>query len=249
MTFSVIIPCFNAASFLDSCLQPFLTASFSEEDFEVILINDGSLDATEEKIKYYAKNYSFVRGYSQDNEGVSVARNVGISKAKGRYLLFLDADDAYLPTVFQELLAHIKDATVEVVEFDYSFLNARTPAMVKDNLIKKNGFVHYIENAQVNSACNKLYKKAFLLEYEISFDDRFAIGEDLFFNIKVFSKAKNVISISEKLLIINRNENSVTRAKILAKEMLVVSDLTAILILAFSKLNSVDYLIKMGLIF
>jgi glycosyltransferase involved in cell wall biosynthesis len=88
--FSVIIPTYNRAGFLLRALASVQRQKF--DDYEIIVVDDGSHDATADKVKGYAVRYLY-----QDNRGVSSARNLGVAEARGRWLAFLDADDEWLP--------------------------------------------------------------------------------------------------------------------------------------------------------
>lgn len=90
---SVIIPAYNSEQFLGETLESLLRQTLS--DFEVIIVNDGSTDATQKIIDEYTKKYDNFKGFSQENAGVSAARNNGLMKAAGKYVVFLDADDYY----------------------------------------------------------------------------------------------------------------------------------------------------------
>ncbi|MFK5242939.1 glycosyltransferase family 2 protein, partial [Lactococcus lactis] len=86
MKFSVIIPVYNASKFIDYCVESVLSQSYS--DIEVILINDGSTDKSGEICEGFARKDNRVKVYHQENQGAAVARNHGIRKATGDYLLF-----------------------------------------------------------------------------------------------------------------------------------------------------------------
>ncbi|PQJ32180.1 hypothetical protein BST92_09695 [Nonlabens arenilitoris] len=88
---SVIVPCYNQGEFLDECLQSVLNQSY--EDWECIIVNDGSTDDTENIVRRWMQNDSRFSLISIENSGVSNARNQGIIKAKGEYILPIDADD------------------------------------------------------------------------------------------------------------------------------------------------------------
>ncbi|MGJ8684490.1 MAG: glycosyltransferase [Nonlabens sp.] len=88
---SVIVPCYNQGEFLDECLQSVLNQSY--EDWECIIVNDGSTDNSEDILRRWIQNDSRFSLMSIENAGVSNARNQGITKAKGEYILPLDADD------------------------------------------------------------------------------------------------------------------------------------------------------------
>ena len=91
MKLSVIIPCYNAERYLGECLDSVL--SQSETDFEVILVDDGSRDGTLAIAKNYASRDARVTALHQENAGVCAARNLGLDRAQGEWVTFVDADD------------------------------------------------------------------------------------------------------------------------------------------------------------
>lgn len=97
--FSVIIPLFNKENFIETTLKSALNQTFS--DFEILIINDGSTDKSEEKVLNFNDNR--IRYFSKENEGVSATRNFGIEKANGEIIAFLDADDYWYPNHLQNL--------------------------------------------------------------------------------------------------------------------------------------------------
>jgi len=92
---SVIIPCYNQAHFLDEAIESVLTQTYPNR--EIIVVDDGSTDNTAE----VAGRYSAVRHIYQENAGPSAARNTGVTKSRGEYLVFLDADDRLLPEALE----------------------------------------------------------------------------------------------------------------------------------------------------
>lgn len=88
---SIIMPCFNAALLVEKAIRSVLDQSHT--DFELILVNDGSTDHTGEILRQWADTHPHINVLSQDNKGVSAARNTGLAEASGKYVAFLDADD------------------------------------------------------------------------------------------------------------------------------------------------------------
>lgn len=101
---SVVIPTYNAAHYLVEAVDSVLRQSF--QDFEILVMDDGSTDDTEEVARRY---HSKVRYFSQQNSGVAIARNHGIERALGRYVAFLDADDIWAPHKLEIQLAAMAD--------------------------------------------------------------------------------------------------------------------------------------------
>lgn len=101
--FSVVIPLYNKEPFIGQTLQGLMAQSFA--DFEIIIINDGSTDAGEAKVLSFPDPR--IRYYLRENKGVSAARNLGITMAKGNYIAFLDADDYWYPDFLQSMHRNI----------------------------------------------------------------------------------------------------------------------------------------------
>lgn len=101
--FSIIIPLYNKENFIKNTLKSVLNQNFT--DFEVIIVNDGSTDSSEEKVLQF--DDSRVHYYRKKNDGVSSARNYGIEKAKSDYIAFIDADDYWYPDFLDEMFKSI----------------------------------------------------------------------------------------------------------------------------------------------
>ncbi|QBN20071.1 glycosyltransferase family 2 protein [Flavobacterium nackdongense] len=102
--FSIIIPLYNKEKFIQKTLKSVLSQTFT--DFEIIIVNDGSTDKSEEKV--LQNKEARIQYYYKENGGVSSARNFGIKKANSEYLAFIDADDYWYPTFLEEMFQNIK---------------------------------------------------------------------------------------------------------------------------------------------
>lgn len=110
---SIIIPVYNTAEFLPTCLDSVL--SLSSLDLEVIVVNDGSTDNSLSIITHYANNDSRIKYISQKNFGLSAARNAGMNVATGDYVLFVDSDDWIFPNTIAHYWQRIKESNTDVV--------------------------------------------------------------------------------------------------------------------------------------
>lgn len=99
--FSIIIPCYNAKKFLPSSIESVLNQSF--DDFEIIIIDDGSTDGSDALLAEYEKKDSRIHVYRFENAGVGISRSRGISLAEGDYIIFLDSDDSINPELLEKL--------------------------------------------------------------------------------------------------------------------------------------------------
>lgn len=116
MKFSFIIPVYNVVQYLDECIQSVLRQSY--KDYEIVLIDDGSMDGSETLCDKYANEYEQIRVIHQKNAGVSVARNVGIQAASGEYFIFIDSDDVWIGDQLGLLAEKIKEEP-DIIAFEY----------------------------------------------------------------------------------------------------------------------------------
>lgn len=116
MKFSVIVPVYNVEKYLANCLDSILKQTYN--DFEIVIVNDGSPDNSQQIIDEYAKNHpEKIKAYVKENGGLSDARNFGIERATGEYLMFIDSDD-YISLGLLEALNHkLCEKAVDVIRF------------------------------------------------------------------------------------------------------------------------------------
>ena len=120
---SVIIPVYNVEKYLARCLDTVLAQSF-DGDFEVICVNDGSTDFSPKILEAYAKSDSRIRVINRVNGGLSSARNVGMSVAKGDYFLFVDSDDWISTNTIEVLYKNATENNSDIVLFGYVKANS-----------------------------------------------------------------------------------------------------------------------------
>ena len=104
--FSIIIPCYNSAAYIDRCLQSCLSSTF--DNFELIIINDGSTDNTLEKVKKYSEHDNRIKIYSKENGGYVSAVNYGLNHVKGIYFMLLGSDDEITPDLSEYTLLELE---------------------------------------------------------------------------------------------------------------------------------------------
>lgn len=113
---SVIIPFYNEEQYIEECLKSAMNQR--EDNIEIICVNDGSADNSINIVRAYAKDDSRIHIINQENQGLSSARNVGISQARGEYLCFLDADDRLRTDAVSELYVGAVEQKADIVAFD-----------------------------------------------------------------------------------------------------------------------------------
>lgn len=130
MRLSVIIPVYNVEEYIEKCILSLEEQDIPQNEYEIIVINDGSPDNSREIMGQLAKQFSNIFIIDQENKGVSIARNKGIEKAMGEYLLFIDPDDHVEANSFSGVLEQAIKYNAEVVFLEFKMLNP-------DNSLKK----------------------------------------------------------------------------------------------------------------
>ena len=116
---SIIVPLYNSEKYLPKCLDSLLSQDIPEQDYELILVDDGSPDGSRRIAEEYASQHSNIIVLAQSNKGTSGARNTGIRRASGKYLCFVDPDDYILENSFAVLLRRMEEGNLDVLRFGY----------------------------------------------------------------------------------------------------------------------------------
>lgn len=168
MKVSVIIPAYNAEEFLVETLESIVNQTL--DDFEVIVVNDGSKDSTIDILREYEKNYDFFRVIDKENGGPSAARNDGLDVANGEYVFFFDSDDILELDALENLYNRAKSKRAELVIAGYDIFDNYTVTPINDikELIQEDSIDRYDERIlQTFSLSNKLLKKSVIDKYHL----------------------------------------------------------------------------------
>ncbi len=132
---SVIVPVFRVEQYLDQCVQSLLHQDLRAEEYEIILVDDGSDDNSPALCDQYAAQYPQIRVIHQPNKGQAAARNTGIRASKGQYICFVDSDDFLEPNTYKPLLKQAIDNTLDILQFRVQLVsgNKITPIGVPHN--------------------------------------------------------------------------------------------------------------------
>lgn len=120
---SFIVPVYNVAPYLRMCVASLLSQDIPQEDYEIILVEDGSTDSSPEICDEYDRMFANIHAIHQPNRGLSAARNAGIAAAKGEYICFVDSDDYWQHNVLAGLIAQIERDHLDVLRFKYQNVN------------------------------------------------------------------------------------------------------------------------------
>lgn len=207
MKFSVIIPVYNAEKTIGSCLDSIVNQRYS--DYEIIIVDDGSTDSSRDVCNYYAKKYSQIKFYSQNNSGPSVARNKGIDDARGEYLLFVDSDDKVENNYFFEVSKVVDDKQPDIIFFGYNEFDSQG-SKVFSKVLKYNSTNYYdvvfqlSENELFGYTWSKCVKRKAV--NDVRFDPDIVIMEDEIFTCEIMKNVSTIEIIDKPLydyLIVN----------------------------------------------
>lgn len=197
---SVVMPIYNAEKYLAQAIESVLNQTL--EDFELILVNDGSQDTSFEICETYAKKDARIKVINQENGGICAARNRGLEEASGEYLAFIDNDDVYLPDLLEENYRLAKKYDADILKYGYRFIKYKkfSPASICSSgkldeeqilIIKKEDLKE--KYRQINNADLLVYvwdgffKTALVKSQKIAFDTVFKAGhEDRVFCMQLY---------------------------------------------------------------
>jgi len=209
---SVIIPVYNGELFLRQCLDRVLQQSLI--DFEIILINDASTDATQNIIDDYAQRDKRIHVIRQAvNKGVSAARNAGIEVAVGIYLTFLDADDYWMDDdMLASLFCQAETSLADIV--DFGFIRSSENDEQRSSQAANSKFTNLQHDNKWSiryTACAKLINLAYLKQQRILFDVSLVMGEDALFSTAMYCTAHRLVVTEAEYYCYRINPNSVNR--------------------------------------
>ena len=203
---SIIIPVYNAEKELKKCVESILRQT--QKNIEIILIDDGSADASLSICQKYAEGDCRVKVVHQKNAGVSAARNAGIEVANGQYIGFVDSDDWIAPEMYERLLSEAERTGSDVVMCDATTVydDGRTQAdtitqLSGNRILEKSDFTPSLLLEMAGSACRCIYKNDRYSDKQRKYPLAFPLGvkfsEDRIFNLYAFGQSNKVCYLKE----------------------------------------------------
>lgn len=212
MDISIIIPVYNATKFIRNCLDSILKQKNHKLEFQIIVVNDGSVDDSLEILNEYATLYSNIIVIDSENRGAGSARNIGISNANGKYFWFIDADDYISINAFQSLQNEIKSHNSDLIIFDYNVVSEENSKVVKSNFPNHEiTLSNYFANAQALFLWKHLYKAEKVIKNDLRFIEGIKNIEDFEYNVRFFSLATSIVYIKGTFYNYFENPNSTSR--------------------------------------
>ena len=194
---SIIIPAYNAEPFIGLTIDSIKSQTI--EDWELVIVDDGSRDKTPTICDAYAARDKRIRVIHKQNGGVSAARNTGIEAATGKYIAFIDADDCIIPQYLEAFVTSIGDA--DICLFPMQEVNNRSDIPIfkvcknfestRYNL--QDGYPILSDRGMIHPPFCKIFSFEKILQNGLRFDPKIAMGEDLLFNLSYLDHCKTMV--------------------------------------------------------
>lgn len=214
MKFSFIVPVYNGEKYIERCLNNLINQTYS--NFEIIIINDGSTDNSKEILKNFTiKHKNKINLIDQENKGLSVSRNIGISKAQGDYLLFIDIDDIFYINGLKIINENL-DEKYDLIKFNWT--SNKDLLGKAENMLQVFSGPEALENLinrkQVfEMATLYAYRKEYVREIDFKFKEG-RYHEDFGSIPIIILKAKNILFLNQVFYFYDQtNESSIIRTK------------------------------------
>lgn len=207
---SVIVPVYNVERFLEECLDSVLGQTFS--DFEVVCVNDGSTDSSPSILERYRARDERIVVVTQENAGLSAARNTGLRHARGEYVAFLDSDDYLEPRMLEKTVAKAQETRAQIVIFDYwlYFDGTGATGTYRDQALfgRLHGSVFDLrsapEIARFIGVWDRLFRRDFIEENGLRYVEG-RIYEDVSFCVESLVRANRIALLSDHLYCYRRD--------------------------------------------
>lgn len=197
---SIIVPVYNAEKWLKRCVDSILNQTLKE--IELILVNDGSTDNSGALCDQFAGNDARIRVIHTENGGPSKARNIGMKNAYGEYITFADADDEVQSDMYEAMykIAHKQNTEADIVMCNILFKTQDEERILNHNFaetydgnekIREEVLIYFYIGGcgGLYAPCNRLFRRSFLKQHGIEFDQHRSYAEDLFFNFYTMKNA------------------------------------------------------------
>ncbi len=231
---SIIVPVYNVENYLETCISSLVNQDLDKDTYEIVTINDGSTDNSlfileQLKAKYPNTNIKII---TQENQGLSGARNTGFDNANGTYLICVDSDDTLLPDTIKPLINIAQNNHLDILEF--GALGVMESGHITFTAkFSTNGKVLTGENylatiSYLGSACNKVYNRRFLNQNKLRFMPNVYI-EDIEFNTRAVFKCHRIMATDMIAASFLQRQGSITRTKNFVKSKKMIYDIFTVL--------------------
>lgn len=216
MKISIVISAYNVEAYIEKCLNSILNQA--NQELELIVVDDGSTDRTAEIVKTYQKQEEVeIKLIQQVNQGVQVARQVGMEASSGDYLLWMDSDDWLESKALYQLIQVVHKYPSDIICFNYQCVTSDgdvSSSLLNLEIVNDKTFIHCLLTGKLNGALwNKLIKKDFLIKNNIILPKSLCYGEDLASLVLISTFKPTVFVLNDVLYNYYLRPNSVSNSK------------------------------------
>ena len=196
---SYIVPVYNTEAYVIKCLDTIIDQGINPDEYEVIVVDDGSPDNSRAIIQEYIQTHQQVRLISQPNGGLSAARNTGIDNAHGRYLHFVDSDDYLVPGMMNSLLQRAVNQNLDILFFNYQGVDMQGNPIAAGKVVDfpstqpMTGYDFLKTHSMIPYAWRFLLSRDYLDKVGYRFDTSIRICEDGPFMARILPNAESVV--------------------------------------------------------
>lgn len=202
---SIIVAAFNVEKYIDRCLESLTNQNLDREEYEIIIVNDGSTDATLDKLNDWKSRFKNIIVISQKNKGQSAARNTALKQAAGDYIFYIDADDYISINCLNSLAYGSKNA--DILRFNFN----NNTITFKGEFNKCYNGIDFFEHCfGIWSPCMQIFKRSFLINNNLFFVEGMT-SEDAELIPKAYLLATSAVAIPDKIYNYVFNPNSTTK--------------------------------------
>ena len=205
---SLIVPVYNVAEYLPSCLNALIRQTY--KNIEIILINDGSNDNSLEILSSFAEKDFRIKVFNNKNHGVSYTRNFGVENSTGDYITFVDSDDIVSQNYIEVLVNSLEVNNVDMSICSYSCFYQDFPIFSNssNDEILTNELETAFYTVTMGGIAGKLYKKSIIVSNNLKVDETICVCEDLLFNIQYVGFCSRLVFNRSKLYGYRQRSNS-----------------------------------------
>ena len=215
---SIIIPVYNVEAYLEECLNSAVNQNI--DNYEIIIVNDGSTDGSEDIIDKFTKNYSFIKKVNKENNGLGAARNTGIRLATGKYIGFIDSDDYIDENMLFNMIKRAEENNVDIIICDVEVFDDNDKKQKWYFNVKKKFYNKNMSNEDVlklyltdrikGFAWNKIYKRSLFTDNNVLYEEG-VYYEDIYTTLRLLTYAKTINLIDEPYYKYRQHYGSITR--------------------------------------
>lgn len=215
---SVIVPCYNAERTIEKCVNSIINSTYP--NIEIILVNDGSEDLTENIIQKFSADHTNIYAYTKENEGLGRTRNFGIKHASGELITFIDADDYIDANAYEAMISQMDSDSSDVVYCGFKYVYPDRTAVddfnCKSTYLNPEEFLQYILGDSKCyagiSACTGIYKSNIIQEMnEPFYSEKEYLSEDKLYNFRYIQLSSSISIVSNRFYYyVQHDEGSIT---------------------------------------